>query len=95
MNRPPSMYDGHRSIGLHRHWRTTKSRYLKPRSTIDVLVPLERGGEAELGGGIGEAVLLTEMIHNMIGHQQGAALRIGERCREGDADFVASIHETP
>jgi F-type H+-transporting ATPase subunit beta len=38
---------------------------------IDVLAPLERGGKAGLfgGAGVGKTVLLTEMIHNMIGHQ--------------------------
>jgi F-type H+-transporting ATPase subunit beta len=38
-----------------------------------VLVPLERGGKAGLFGGaeLGKTVLLTEMIHNMIGHQEG------------------------
>src|SRR5476651_554286 len=55
---------------------------------IDVLVPLERGGKAGLfgGAGVGKTVLLTEMIHNMIGHQQGVSLfcGIGERCREGE-----------
>ena len=54
---------------------------------IDVLVPLERGGKAGLfgGAGVGKTVLLTEMIHNMVGHQQGVSLfcGIGERCREG------------
>jgi F-type H+-transporting ATPase subunit beta len=54
---------------------------------IDVLVPLERGGKAGLfgGAGVGKTVLLTEMIHNMIGHRQGVSIfcGIGERCREG------------
>ena len=54
---------------------------------IDVLVPLERGGKTGLfgGAGVGKTVLLTEMIHNMIGHQQGVSIfcGIGERCREG------------
>ncbi len=54
---------------------------------IDVLVPLERGGKAGLfgGAGVGKTVLLTEMIHNMAGHQRGVSLfcGIGERCREG------------
>jgi F-type H+-transporting ATPase subunit beta len=42
---------------------------------IDVLVPLERGGKAGLfgGAGVGKTVLLTEMIHNMIGHQRASA----------------------
>ena len=55
---------------------------------IDVLAPLERGGKAGLfgGAGVGKTVLLTEMIHNMIGHQDGVSIfcGIGERCREGE-----------
>ncbi|MEP6947239.1 MAG: F0F1 ATP synthase subunit beta [Acidobacteriota bacterium] len=55
---------------------------------IDVLVPVERGGKAGLfgGAGVGKTVLLTEMIHNMVGHQKGISLfcGIGERCREGE-----------
>jgi F-type H+-transporting ATPase subunit beta len=55
---------------------------------IDVLTPLERGGKAGLfgGAGVGKTVLLTEMIHNMIGHQEGVSIfcGIGERSREGE-----------
>jgi len=55
---------------------------------IDVLSPLERGGKAGLfgGAGVGKTVLLTEMIHNMVGQHEGVSLfcGIGERCREGE-----------
>lgn len=55
---------------------------------IDVMCPLERGGKAGLfgGAGVGKTVLLTEMIHNMIGQQQGVSIfcGIGERCREAE-----------
>ncbi|MFZ6847332.1 F0F1 ATP synthase subunit beta [Undibacterium sp. RuRC25W] len=55
---------------------------------IDVLVPLERGGKAGLfgGAGVGKTVLLTEMIHNMVGYHNGVSIfcGIGERCREGE-----------
>ncbi len=55
---------------------------------IDVLVPLERGGKAGLfgGAGVGKTVLLTELIHNMVGHEEGVSIfcGIGERCREGE-----------
>jgi F-type H+/Na+-transporting ATPase subunit beta len=55
---------------------------------IDVLLPLERGGKAGLfgGAGVGKTVLLTEMIHNMIGHHEGVSIfcGIGERSREGE-----------
>jgi F-type H+-transporting ATPase subunit beta len=69
--------------------RSTKSEVFETGiKAIDVLVPLERGGKAGLfgGAGVGKTVLLTEMIHNMIGHQQGMSIfcGIGERCREGE-----------
>jgi F-type H+/Na+-transporting ATPase subunit beta len=69
--------------------RSTKSEIFETGiKAIDVLVPLERGGKAGLfgGAGVGKTVLLTEMIHNMISHQQGMSIfcGIGERCREGE-----------
>jgi F-type H+-transporting ATPase subunit beta len=73
--------------GLSR--RSTKSEIFETGiKVIDVLVPLERGGKAGLfgGAGVGKTVLLTEMIHNMIGQQKGVSIfcGIGERCREGE-----------
>ena len=69
--------------------RSTKSEIFETGiKVIDVLVPLERGGKAGLfgGAGVGKTVLLTEMIHNMVGHHQGISIfcGIGERCREGE-----------
>ena len=69
--------------------RSTKSEIFETGiKVIDVLMPLERGGKAGLfgGAGVGKTVLLTEMIHNMIGHQEGVSIfcGIGERCREGE-----------
>lgn len=69
--------------------RSTKSEVFETGiKVIDVLVPLERGGKAGLfgGAGVGKTVLLTEMIHNMIGHHEGVSIfcGIGERCREGE-----------
>jgi F-type H+/Na+-transporting ATPase subunit beta len=69
--------------------RSTQSEVFETGiKAIDVLVPLERGGKAGLfgGAGVGKTVLLTEMIHNMIGHHEGVSLfcGIGERCREGE-----------
>ena len=55
---------------------------------IDLLCPLERGGKAGLfgGAGVGKTVLITEMIHNMVGAYEGVSLfcGIGERCREAE-----------
>jgi len=69
--------------------RSTKSEIFETGiKVIDVLVPLERGGKAGLfgGAGVGKTVLLTEMIHNMVGHHEGVSIfcGIGERCREGE-----------
>src|SRR5450432_2711563 len=69
--------------------RSTKSEVFETGiKVIDVLAPLERGGKAGLfgGAGVGKTVLLTEMIHNMIGHHEGVSIfcGIGERCREGE-----------
>jgi F-type H+-transporting ATPase subunit beta len=74
--------------------RSTKSEIFETGiKAIDVLVPLERGGKAGLfgGAGVGKTVLLTEMIHNMIGHQKGMSIfcGIGERCREGEELYSA------
>jgi len=61
---------------------------------IDVLLPLESGGKAGLfgGAGVGKTVLLTEMIHNMVGKREGVSIfcGIGERCREGQ-DLYAEM----
>ena len=69
--------------------RSTKSEVFETGiKVIDVLLPLERGGKAGLfgGAGVGKTVLLTEMIHNMVGHHEGVSIfcGIGERCREGE-----------
>jgi F-type H+/Na+-transporting ATPase subunit beta len=68
--------------------RSTRSEIFETGiKVIDVLMPLERGGKAGLfgGAGVGKTVLLTEMIHNMVGQHQGVSIfcGIGERCREG------------
>ncbi|MEO8546684.1 MAG: F0F1 ATP synthase subunit beta [Burkholderiaceae bacterium] len=69
--------------------RSTKSMIFETGiKAIDVLMPLETGGKAGLfgGAGVGKTVLLTEMIHNMVGKQKGVSIfcGIGERCREGE-----------
>jgi F-type H+-transporting ATPase subunit beta len=69
--------------------RSTKSEIFETGiKAIDILVPLERGGKAGLfgGAGVGKTVLLTEMIHNMVGRHRGVSMfcGIGERCREGE-----------
>jgi F-type H+-transporting ATPase subunit beta len=80
---PPSLAD-----------RSTKSEvFVTGIKAIDVLIPLERGGKAGLfgGAGVGKTVLLTEMIHNMVGHNKGVSMfcGIGERCREGNELYNA------
>ena len=69
--------------------RTTVSEVFETGiKAIDILAPLERGGKAGLfgGAGVGKTVLITEMIHNMVGRHEGVSLfcGIGERSREGE-----------
>ena len=69
--------------------RSTKTEvFATGIKVIDVWMPLERGGKAGLfgGAGVGKTVLLTEMIHNMVGQTEGVSIfcGIGERCREGE-----------
>lgn len=67
---------------------TSSDIFVTGIKAIDVLAPLERGGKAGLfgGAGVGKTVLITEMIHNTVGHYQGVSLfcGIGERCREAE-----------
>ena len=69
------------------HRSTTSVIFETGIKMIDVLMPLETGGKAGLfgGAGVGKTVLLTEMIHNMVGRHKGVSIfcGIGERCREG------------
>ncbi len=55
---------------------------------IDLMAPLERGGKAGLfgGAGVGKTVVITELIHNMMGRYEGVSVfcGIGERCREAE-----------
>ncbi len=67
---------------------TTSDIFKTGIKAIDVLSPLELGGKAGLfgGAGVGKTVLLTEMIHNLVGEHEGVSIfcGIGERCREGE-----------
>lgn len=69
--------------------RTTKSEmFATGVKAIDLLAPLERGGKAGLfgGAGVGKTVLITELIHNVVGQHAGVSLfcGIGERSREAE-----------
>ncbi len=69
--------------------RATRSEVFKTGiKAIDLLSPLERGGKAGLfgGAGVGKTVLITELINNIVGQQEGVSLfcGIGERCREAE-----------
>ena len=67
---------------------TGQEIFLTGIKAIDLLVPLERGGKAGLfgGAGVGKTVVITELIHNMMGRHKGMSIfcGIGERCREGE-----------
>jgi len=67
---------------------TSEEVFLTGIKVIDLLVPLEQGGKGGLfgGAGVGKTVVITELIHNMVGKYKGVSIfcGIGERCREGE-----------
>jgi len=67
---------------------TSEEVFLTGIKAIDLLVPLEQGGKGGLfgGAGVGKTVVITELIHNMVGKYKGVSIfcGIGERCREGE-----------
>lgn len=56
---------------------------------IDLFAPILLGGKMGLfgGAGVGKTMLLTEILHNVVGRRQGSAVSVfagvGERAREG------------
>lgn len=77
----------HRPLPLSRR-KVAPEQFVTGIKVIDLLAPLERGGSAGLfgGAGVGKTVVITELIHNMMGQYQGISLfcGIGERCREAE-----------
>jgi F-type H+/Na+-transporting ATPase subunit beta len=75
------------SVPLHEQ-ATTSEVFETGIKAIDLLSPLERGGKAGMfgGAGVGKTVLITELIHNVVGRLEGVSLfcGIGERCREAE-----------
>lgn len=78
----------HRTGVPLRHRQVRSEIFETGIKAIDLLCPLERGGKAGLfgGAGVGKTVLITELIHNMVGRYEGVSLfcGIGERCREAE-----------
>ena len=71
------------------HEQTTKVEVFETGiKVIDLLVPFIKGGKVGLfgGAGVGKTVIITELIHNMVGRYRGVSLfcGIGERCREAE-----------
>jgi len=99
--KPPPEATSRRSI--HRQPVALARRVVKSEifatgiKAIDLLCPLERGGKAGLfgGAGVGKTVLITEMIHNMVGKYEGVSLfcGIGECCREA-LDLYREMQDT-
>ena len=103
----PSLDDAERRPLLQRparllELRSTSEMLVTGIKAIDLLAPMERGGKAGLfgGAGVGKTVVITELIHNMVGQHDGVSIfcGIGERCREAeelyremrDADVLGS-----
>lgn len=91
-NGPPVQSKRYRSIlsppPSLEHTTTRPAVFETGIKIIDLLTPLERGGKAGLfgGAGVGKTVLITELIHNIVGQHSGISIfcGIGERCREAE-----------
>jgi len=77
----------HPAVPLARR-KVSPEMFVTGIKVIDLLVPLEKGGTAGLfgGAGVGKTVVITELIHNMMGWYRGVSIfcGIGERCREAE-----------
>ncbi len=67
---------------------TTKELLETGIKVIDLFTPIIRGGKMGLfgGAGVGKTVLLTEIMHNVVGFEKNAVsvfAGVGERAREG------------
>ncbi len=65
---------------------------------VDVFAPLLKGGKTGLfgGAGVGKTMLLTEVLHNIVGRQEkfvSVFAGVGERSREG-LDLYQSLSQT-
>ena len=66
---------------------------------IDLFAPLLKGGKMGLfgGAGVGKTMLLTEILHNVLGTSQGKSVSVfagvGERSREG-LELYQALRET-
>lgn len=79
----------HRS-GLQKIRVSTKQEQLETGiKIIDIFSPLLKGGKIGLfgGAGVGKTILLTEILHNVVGNPKNSSVSvfagIGERAREG------------
>lgn len=83
------------TVEIHKNYRNlsnlvTKFEILETGiKVLDVFAPLSKGGKMGLfgGAGVGKTVLLTEILHNIVGSHEGKSVSvfagIGERAREG------------
>lgn len=80
---------------IHRSYKNLADLVSKPQilesgiKVLDVFAPLSKGGKMGLfgGAGVGKTVLLTEILHNIVGKEEGKSVSVfagvGERAREG------------
>ncbi|OGM27971.1 F0F1 ATP synthase subunit beta [Candidatus Woesebacteria bacterium RIFCSPLOWO2_01_FULL_39_61] len=76
--------------GMQKSRISTKQQQLESGiKVVDIFAPLLRGGKMGLfgGAGVGKTILLTEMLHNVVGNAKDSSVSvfagIGERAREG------------
>ena len=79
----------HQEVGLRSGFKETKGVVETGIKVVDLFSPMLLGGKMGLfgGAGVGKTMLLSEVLHNVVGRSQGKAVSVfagvGERSREG------------
>ena len=89
----------HREVKLKRNVITKQEVYETGIKVLDLFAPLIKGGKLGLfgGAGVGKTILLTEVLHNIVGRAKESSVSvfagIGERSREG-LELWASLRKS-
>ncbi|OGM19315.1 F0F1 ATP synthase subunit beta [Candidatus Woesebacteria bacterium RIFCSPLOWO2_01_FULL_37_19] len=86
---PEYLVPVHKKVGIQAKISTKQEQLETGIKIIDIFAPLIRGGKMGLfgGAGVGKTILLTEILHNIVGRTLSSSVSIfagiGERAREG------------
>ena len=89
----------HRDVGLKKNTARPEKVIETGIKVVDLFAPILEGGKMGLfgGAGVGKTMLLSEILHNVVGRRREAAVSVfagvGERAREG-LDLYRALLQT-